>query len=124
MNVILRLLKIMLVAYAAHLMTSCNKPINKNKKTAILKADREASLGWVYLTIYQDSTFEFVLTGIRSDKDVYTGKVEIRKDSMIFSYADSIPGAGKKAVFDDKTVSYIGGEYPEQLNISLTRLKK
>lgn len=60
------------------LLTNCNNSTSRTEKKPILKADREAPLGWVYLTIYQDSTFEFTLTGIRADKDVFKGKVEIR----------------------------------------------
>lgn len=106
------------------LLTSCNNSTSRTEKTPILKADREAPLGWVYLTIYQDSTFEFTLTGIRADKDVFKGKVDIRNDSLFFSYSDSIPRAGKTAVYNDKAVAYIDGEYPERLNISLTELTK
>ena len=96
----------------------------RTEKTPILKADREAPLGWVYLTIYQDSTFEFTLTGIRGVGDVYKGKVEIVKDSLFFAYSDSIPRAGKTAVYNDKVVAYIDGEYPERVNISMTKLTK
>jgi len=106
------------------LLTSCNNSTNRIEKTPLLKADREAPLGWVYLTIYQDSTFEFTLTGIRADKDVFKGNVEIRSDSLFFAYSDSIPRAGKTAIFNDKAVAYIDGEYPERLNISLTKLWK
>lgn len=106
------------------LLTSCNNSISRTEKTPILKADREAPLGWVYLTIYQDSTFEFTLTGIRADKDVFKGKVDIRNDSLFFAYSDSVPRAGKTAIFNDKAVAYIDGEYPERLNISLTELTK
>ncbi len=104
--------------------TGCNSSTNRTAKTPILKADREAPLGWVYLTINQDSTFEFKLTGIRGDGDVYKGKVEIEKDSLFFAYSDSVPRAGKTAVYNEKVVAYIDGEYPERVNISMTKLKK
>ena len=95
--------------------------ISSETKSILLKADRETPLGWVYLTIYQDSTFEFTSAGLRS-KTVFDGKVEIRNDSLFFTYTDSIPKAGKTAVYNDKVVGYIDGEYPERLNISLTEL--
>lgn len=104
--------------------TGCNSSTNRTAKTPLLKADREAPLGWVYLTINRDSTFEFKLTGIRGDGNVYKGKVEIEKDSLFFAYSDSVPGAGKTAVYNEKVVAYINGEYPERLNISMTKLTK
>jgi hypothetical protein len=112
------------IVLASFILTSCNNSIIRTEKTPILKADREAPLGWVYLTIYQDSTFEFTLTGIRGIGDVYKGKVEIGKDSLFFAYSDSIPRAGKTAVYNDKVIAYIDGEYHERVNISLMKLTK
>jgi len=112
------------IVLASFILTSCNNSTIRTEKTPILKADREAPLGWVYLTIYQDSTFEFTLSGIRGVGDVYKGKVEIGKDSLFFTYSDSIPRAGKTAVYNDKVVAYIDGEYPERVNISMTKLMK
>lgn len=106
------------------LMMSCNNSTSRTEKTPILKADREAPLGWVYLTIYKDSTFEFKSAGLRGDDDTYKGKVDIRKDSLFFAYSDSIPRAGKTAIFNDKAVAYIDGEYPERLIISLIEIMK
>lgn len=116
--------KVSLVVVASLIMTSCNNSSRTIEKPTLLKADREAPLGWVYLTIYQDSTFEFTLTGIRSDKDVFKGKVKITKDSLFFAYSDSIPRAGKTAIYNDKIVAYIDGEYPERVNIIMTKLTK
>lgn len=116
--------KTLLTIFVSLLLTNCNNSTSRTEKKPILKANREAPLGWVYLTIYQDSTFEFTLTGIRADKDVFKGKVEIRQDSLFFAYSDSIPRAGKTAIYNDKAVAYIDGEYPERLNISLTELTK
>jgi hypothetical protein len=112
------------IVLSSFFLTSCNNLTMRTEKTPILKADREAPLGWVYLTIYQDSTFEFTLTGIRGIGDVYKGKVGIGKDSLFFAYSDSIPRAGKTAVYNDKVVAYIDGEYPERVNISMTKLTK
>ena len=119
-----KVFKVSLVFLASLTITSCNNSKRTAEKPILLKADREAPLGWVYLTIYQDSTFEFTLTGIRGVGDVYKGKVEIGKDSLFFAYSDSIPRAGKTAVYNDKVVAYIDGEYPERVNIGMTKLTK
>lgn len=119
-----KIIKASLVVLASLTVTSCNNSSRTIEKPTLLKANREAPLGWVYLTIYQDSTFEFTLTGIRGVGDVYKGKAEIGKDSLFFAYSDSIPRAGKTAVYNDKVVVYIDGEYPERVNISMTKLTK
>lgn len=103
-------------------LISCSISSNK-QKINILIADREAPLGWVYLKIYSDSSFEFISKGLR-DQDVYPGVVKIIKDTLHFIYTDSIPRAGKTAIIKKKTVSYIEGEYPESLNIKLNELQK
>jgi hypothetical protein len=72
----------------------------------------------VYLTIYVDSTFEFTSAGLGRVKLLYTGKVEIREDSLFFAYSDSIPRAGKTAIIANNTVTYIDGKYYERLSIS------
>ncbi len=111
------------IVLALMVLAGCGNKTNEEQ--VLLKADREAPLGWVYLKIYRDSTFEFTSAGIRrSDKNVYTGKVEIRDDSLFFTYADSIPKAGKTAVYNDSSVHYIDGEYPEQLAVSWTKLTR
>ncbi len=119
-----KVFKVSLVVLASLTITGCNNSGRTAEKPTLLKADREAPLGWVYLTIYQDSTFKFTLTGIRGVGNVYKGKVEIGKDSLFFAYSDSIPRAGKTAVYNDKVVAYIDGEYPERVNISMTKLTK
>ena len=82
-------------------LIQCNNN-SASKKEILLKAGREAQLGWVYLTIYKDSTFQFAYTGLRGDYDIYNGKVSIKKDSMFFSYQDSIPRAGTKVIYNNK----------------------
>jgi hypothetical protein len=86
-----------------------------------LLADREAPLGWVYLRIYQDSTFEFESKGIRIGT-IYSGKAEIKNDTIFFNYTDSIPSAGKTAIISDYTITYIDGEYHESVEIKLSKL--
>jgi len=106
------------------LFSSCVSPEKKIEKVTILKADREAPLGWVYLNIFEDSSFDFTLTGIRGDKDIFIGKVDIRNDSLFFHYSNKIPKAGKTALYNSKAVAYIDGQYPERLNISSATLSK
>ena len=47
-------------------LISCNQ---QEKKETLLMADREAPLGWVYLRVYKDKTFEFESKGLER-KDV------------------------------------------------------
>ncbi len=114
--------KVSLVVLASLAISSCGNSTRSVEKPILLKADREAPLGWAYLTIYQDSTFEFTLTGIRGVGYTYKGKVEIGRDSLFFVYSDSIPRAEKTSIYNDKVVAYIDGEYPERVNISMTKL--
>ena len=105
------------------LLCSCvetNKRVGENKDP-ILLADREAPLGWVYLRIFNDSTFEFESRGLRTGI-IYPGKVKITSDTLYFEYLDSIPKAGSKAIYSDKYVVYTNGEYPERVQIKLSEL--
>lgn len=103
------------------LINSCytNKGLNEN---TLLLADREAPLGWVYLKIYNDSTFEFITTGLRN-KNVYPGKVIITEDTLYFNYRDKIPKAGNKAIINNKIVIYTEGEYSERLEIEKNEIQ-
>jgi hypothetical protein len=103
------------------LIISCSTKNRENKKELLLQADREAPLGWVYLRIYKDSTFEFESRGLRTST-VYQGKAEIDKYQIQFNYFDSIPKAGTLAIYDKNTVYYTSGEYPERVGITLTKL--
>lgn len=91
-------------------------------KEPIFAADRKAPLGWVYLTVYQDSSFEFVSQGLRSKADVYAGRVSQKGDTLFFNYTDSVPKAGKTAIVTAKSVRYIDGAYPESMGIRLNKL--
>lgn len=86
-------------------------------------ADREAPLGWVYLRIYKDKTFEFESRGLERRGDIYGGTVELKNDTLYFKYSDSIPKAGNKAILTKKSVSYFDGEYHESLEIKKNELK-
>lgn len=96
---------------------------DKRGKKAVLLADREAPLGWIYLRIYQDKSFEFESRGLRT-RTVYFGTFKLDSDTLIFHYKDSIPKAGSKAVISNGYVSYIDGEYSESVEIKLNELTK
>jgi hypothetical protein len=118
--------KAIFITIVSLIVLSCQRNSNKQiEKKEILKAGREAPLGWVYLTIYEDSTFQFVLTGIRSnDKEIFSGKVRIVNDSLLFAYTDSIPKAGNTAIIKNKMVIFTNGEYSERLDIGLNEIIK
>lgn len=102
----------------------CNSTDNKtvDKPEPNLLADREAPIGWVYLRTYPDSSFEFVLTGLR-DGTVYPGKYSIKADTIFFDYADSIPKLkSTKAIFRNNSIVYLGGTYGEVLSVSKNEL--
>jgi|SRR5690606_7926286 len=101
-------------------LTSCHQAENKE---ALLLADREAPLGWVYLSIYKDKTFEFKSRGLERRGDIYDGTMELKNDTIYFNYSDSIPKVGSKAILTKKFVSYFGGEYSERLEIKKNELK-
>lgn len=96
------------------ILTSCNSP---NEKETILLADREAPLGWVYLRIYEDKTFEFESRGLERRGYIYEGTMELKNDTLYFNYSDSIPSVGKKAVLNKNSILYTHGEYSESLLI-------
>jgi hypothetical protein len=120
-----KVFKVSLVFLTLLTITSCSLTRKADiSKPTILKAYREAPLGYVNLIIFQDSTFEFVLSGIRSkDKTIYPGKVKIANDTLFFAYSDSIPKAGKIAIYNDWFVSYIDGNYQQTLQIGQSYLK-
>jgi len=96
----------------------------KEEKKAVLLADREAPLGWIYLKMYDDYTFDFISRGAMRDEDVYSGNFNIKKDTVYFKYNDLIPQAGSKAVIKDAFVSYLDGKYRESVEIKLNSIKK
>lgn len=95
----------------------------KDERKEVLLADREAPLGWIYLKIYDDKSFEFISKGIMRDNDIYKGNYELKNDTLYFKYNDSIPKAGSKAIIQNGYVSYINGSYPESVQIKLNKLK-
>jgi hypothetical protein len=108
---------ILLISIIACLTFSrCSDTNSSQKKKPILLADREAPIGWVYLRVYEDSTFEF------SDTK-YQGKVLIKNDTLLFQYKDSIPKVGKTAILKENQIIYTDG-LRERLEIKLNDLKK
>ncbi|HEU5165572.1 MAG TPA: hypothetical protein VFU29_08545 [Chitinophagaceae bacterium] len=105
-------------------LSQCKNNDEQHKKKSILLADREASLGWVYLRIYEDSTFEFESRGLKRQRDIYSGKVKITPDTLFFNYIDSIPLAGKTAIYNSTRIAYIDGQYPESMPITLNEISK
>ena len=116
-------MKNILIIIIAFLLFACGQTSERNskEKEPLLLADREAPLGWIYLRIYKDSTFEFESRGLRTSK-IYSGIANIAIDTIYFDYNDSIPRVGTKAVYSDKFVAYTNGEYPERVGIKLSEL--
>jgi len=105
-----------LVAFCL-IFTACLNSNENSDKKPILLADREAPVGWVYLRIYEDSTFEF-------SGNEYHGTVFFNNDTLLFNYEGSVPKAGKTAIIKGKYLTYIEGTYREQLEIKLNNLTK
>lgn len=72
----------------------------------LLLSDREAPLGWIYFTVYTDSTFEYISRGL-TDADIYKGKAVIKKDSIFLNYYDSIPIVGKRVFYTKDYIEFI-----------------
>ncbi|MBP1168080.1 MULTISPECIES: hypothetical protein [unclassified Chryseobacterium] len=94
----------------------------KANKKEVLLADREAPLGWIYLKMYDDNSFEFISHGMMRDNDVYSGSYSLKNDTLYFKYKDSIPTAGSKAVIEKGFVYYLNGDYHESVQIKLNKL--
>ena len=101
------------------IITSC-----KEEKKTVLLADREAPLGWIYLKMYDDYTFDFISRGALRDEDIYSGNYNIKSDTVYFKYNDSIPNAGSRAIIKDGFVNYLNGKYRESVEIKLNNIKK
>lgn len=113
-----------IVVLTVLLFVSCDSIINEKEvvKEPNLLANREAPLGWVYLKTYPDSSFEFVLTGIR-ERSVYSGKYRVDTDTIFFDYSDSIPELNStQAIFKNNSIVYLNGTYNEVLRISINKL--
>lgn len=116
-NIVLFILTVLLLA--------CSNIHNEriDGREPILLADREAPLGWVYLRIYSDSTFEFENRGLERKGKIFSGRMELISDTILFRYTDSIPTSGDRAIKTDKSILYFKGKYHESLEIKLDKLK-
>ncbi len=81
-------------------------------------------MGWVYLRIYEDSTFEFESRGIERQGDIYSGNVKITTDTLFFNYVELVPKAGKTAIYNSTRIAYIDGQYPESMPITLNGISR
>jgi hypothetical protein len=104
-------------------LTRCSFDRQVMDKMPILTADREAPLGWMYLRIYADNTFEFESRGLERKGEIFAGTVSIQNDTLRFTYFDAVPRAGFTAIVTESQVVYIDGEYPERLAIKRNELK-
>ncbi len=109
-----------IIFFSLFISTSCNNVKIKHPKTPVLLADREAPLGWVYLKLYDDQSFDLIYKGLR-DKEIYSGTYRISEDTLHFKYRDSIPKAGKTALINKFSVSYIDGEYSESVALKMNK---
>jgi len=105
------------------LVLTLNSCIRNEEKETIFLADREAPLGWVYLRVYKDKTFEFESRGLERKGVIYSGTMELKNDTIHFKYSNSIPKAGNKAILTEKFISYFSGKYPERMKIKKNLLK-
>ena len=112
-------MKIRFIFFIFLLIISC-----KEEKKAVLLADREAPLGWIYLKMYDDCTFDFISRGILRNEDIYSGNFNMKSDTINFKYKDSIPNAGSKAIIKNGFVTYLDGTYRESVEIKLNNIKK
>ena len=109
------------------LLFSCadsRKARSYKKKEAILLADREPPAGWIYLSIYADSTFYFMYGSKRSQ---YFGNINYKNDTIYFNYENgdgTTDYLGNKAVIEKNLLYYLNNDQKrEMLTISINRLK-
>lgn len=102
-------------------LSSCS---DKSNKKTLLTADREAPLGWVYLRLYTDTSFEFESRGLERNGEIFSGNYEVHNDTILFHYFDKVPNVGSLAVIKNNSIGYINGKYQETLEIKSNNLNK
>ncbi|RIJ47129.1 hypothetical protein D1614_15320 [Maribellus luteus] len=110
-----------LILLIVGLLSSCNNQKTSDKENPILVAQREAPIGWIWLNLYPDSTFEYISGGVRN-KRIYTGNFKMNADTILFDYKDSIPFIGSKALISNIHINYLNGKQNERLEIILNDL--
>tara|TARA_R110001583_G_scaffold194249_1_gene364763 strand:+ start:1631 stop:1975 length:345 start_codon:yes stop_codon:yes gene_type:complete len=111
---------VIITIFLLFLFVSCKKDFAKN---AMLMADREAPIGWNYLRIYKDSTFQFEYRSFPKSR-FHEGIIKIINDTLNFEYFDSIPAFGNKAIIDRKYLIYTNGKYKEKLEVWLDSISE
>ncbi len=114
--------KLILTIFLFGLLYSCLDQKANNSQKPILVAQREAPIGWIWLNLYPDSTFEY-LSGGKREKIKYAGNYKIESDTIIFNYTDSIPLVGSKAFISHSDILYLNGRNKEKLNIVINEIK-
>lgn len=109
----MKIFRILLLSFVVFTIFNCKR---KSDENILLLADREAPMGWIYLRMYNDKTFEFISSGLFCD-DIYSGTYRIQNDTMNFEYSYEIPKAGKTAIIENQYVKYL--DSPEILQIKL-----
>ena len=107
--------------FVVFLFYSC---FDKSDKKTLLTADREAPLGWVYLRLYVDKSFEFESRGLERKGEIFSGNYEVHNDTILFHYSDKVPKVGSLAIIKGNYIRYINGKYPENLEIKSNNLNK
>jgi hypothetical protein len=123
---ILKLKNFLLIVVTLILLGSCQNTPQPQPKEIIFKADRESAMGWVYIIIYKDSTFKYVLATMRSDaQQSFSGNVAIHNDSLYFHYTSNHPESGNTAIiFNKKILAFLDSDMPERFAIRLNKLDK
>ncbi|MGD1890210.1 MAG: hypothetical protein ACFB15_06385 [Cyclobacteriaceae bacterium] len=98
-------MKTILIFIVLLICTSCASKVKEKDENRIpvLRADREAPIGWVYLDLYQDNSFDLKFG--RRDKPK-TGTYTLSNDTIYFQYDDEIDFYRSKGVINDKWVCF------------------
>jgi hypothetical protein len=112
--------QILILIFISSIILSCKRDLIKD---GILMAEREAPIGFNYLRVFKDSTFEFEYRSFPNSK-FHRGKIKIVNDTIFFLYNDSIPAFGNKAIIDGRKLIYTNGNYKEVLEIWLDSISE
>lgn len=96
---------------------------NVPPKEAVLLADMQSPMGWNYLRIYKDLTFQFESKKLLKST-FYEGSVYIEGNVLYFNYKDTVPSFGDMATIDGVFITFDNGLSNEILEISLDTTKE